>query len=292
MGQKSTKTRIVTTGLDAAGKTTSFVHLKLGSIETIYLKEFERVYYERLQYKNIEFDVFDIGNYNDVNNIFSKYFCDCQALVYFVDSNDRERMRLSHNLLHKILCIPQMINVPVLIFANKQDLPKALSVSQVQLQLGMTFNIDVNMLNQIKHKCLLNVLPNDLLVIITQFLDENECKPYPWRCPYIMDDVMQNGQFIMSCFGFSDDGKNLKYDTRYGIVLRIVNQIVAYLPKEHETNMSKIGKQRRCFVQGCCVTNGDGQYEGLEWLSNTLQDIKKESQTQKQTGGKSDCCVM
>ena len=292
MGQKSTKSRIVATGLDAAGKTTAFYLLKLGNVETIYLKEFERVYYERLQYKGIEFDVIDIANYNDVDNIFDKYFRDCQALIYFVDSNDTERMKLSHNLLHKILCIPQMINAPVLIFANKQDLPKALSVSQVQLQLGMRLTIDVNMLNQIKHKCLLNVLPNDVLSIITQFLDENECKPYPWRYPYIMDDLLQNGRFIMSCFGFSDDHDDKKYETQYGMVLSIVNQIVEYLPKEHETNMSKIGKQKRCFVQGCCVTQGDGLYEGLDWLSITLQDIEKERQTQKQATSKSDCIVM
>ena len=34
------------------------------------------------------------------------------------------------------------------------------------------------------------------------------------------------------------------------------------------------GTQTNCFVQGTCATTGDGLYEGLDWLSTTM-DLKK-----------------
>ena len=30
-------------------------------------------------------------------------------------------------------------------------------------------------------------------------------------------------------------------------------------------------RHRKCFIQACCATKGDGLYEGLDWLSATLQ---------------------
>lgn len=30
-------------------------------------------------------------------------------------------------------------------------------------------------------------------------------------------------------------------------------------------------RQRQWFIQACCATTGDGLYEGLDWLSATLQ---------------------
>jgi len=34
-------------------------------------------------------------------------------------------------------------------------------------------------------------------------------------------------------------------------------------------------KNRKWYSQACCATNGDGLYEGLDWLSNTLVKSKK-----------------
>lgn len=31
---------------------------------------------------------------------------------------------------------------------------------------------------------------------------------------------------------------------------------------------------RKWYIQACCATNGDGLYEGLDWLSATLKDRK------------------
>ncbi|RLN93663.1 hypothetical protein BBJ28_00003627 [Nothophytophthora sp. Chile5] len=33
-------------------------------------------------------------------------------------------------------------------------------------------------------------------------------------------------------------------------------------------------RHRQWFIQACCATTGDGLYEGLDWLSATLQKAK------------------
>lgn len=52
--------------------------------------------------------------------------------MYVVDSNDRERMEEAKYELAKILNEEQLVGVPLLVVANKQDLPHAMSIS-VQL---------------------------------------------------------------------------------------------------------------------------------------------------------------
>jgi ADP-ribosylation factor protein 1 len=34
-------------------------------------------------------------------------------------------------------------------------------------------------------------------------------------------------------------------------------------------------RSRQWFIQACCATTGDGLYEGLDWLSNTLSKVRK-----------------
>jgi len=36
-------------------------------------------------------------------------------------------------------------------------------------------------------------------------------------------------------------------------------------------------KNRKWFIQACCATTGDGLYEGLDWLSNTLLKSKSKA---------------
>lgn len=34
-------------------------------------------------------------------------------------------------------------------------------------------------------------------------------------------------------------------------------------------------RSRTWYIQACCATTGDGLYEGLDWLSSTLQKMRK-----------------
>ncbi|RVE71931.1 hypothetical protein OJAV_G00056850, partial [Oryzias javanicus] len=98
--------RILMVGLDAAGKTTILYKLKLGEIDKI-------------------------------RPLWRHYFQNTQGLIFVVDSNDRERVAESAEELSKMLLEDELKDAVLLVFANKQDLPNALSVSELADKLGL-----------------------------------------------------------------------------------------------------------------------------------------------------------
>ena len=54
-----------------------------------------------------------------------------------VDTNDRERAHEAREELRKMLEEDELRDAVLLVFANKQDLPNALSVSEISSKLGL-----------------------------------------------------------------------------------------------------------------------------------------------------------
>ncbi|XP_041010971.1 ADP-ribosylation factor 2-like isoform X2 [Juglans microcarpa x Juglans regia] len=92
---------------------------------------------ETVKYKNISFTVWDIGGQDKIRPLWKHYFQNTRGLVFVVDSNDRERIPEARNELHRIIGEYELRNALLLVFANKQDLPNSLSVSEVADKLGL-----------------------------------------------------------------------------------------------------------------------------------------------------------
>lgn len=122
-------------GLDAAGKTTILYKLKLGEIVTTIPTIGFNV--ETVEYKNISFTVWDVGGQDKIRPLWRHYFQNTQGLIFVVDSNDRERVGESSEELKKMLEEDELKDAVLLVFANKQDLPNALSVSELTDKLGL-----------------------------------------------------------------------------------------------------------------------------------------------------------
>jgi len=122
-------------GLDAAGKTTILYKLKLGEIVTTIPTIGFNV--ETVEYKNINFTVWDVGGQDKIRPLWRHYFQNTQGLIFVVDSNDRERINEAHEELNKMLNEDELREAAVLIFANKQDLPNAMSVAEITDKLGL-----------------------------------------------------------------------------------------------------------------------------------------------------------
>ncbi|XP_070762835.1 ADP-ribosylation factor 4-like isoform X1 [Enoplosus armatus] len=127
--------RILMVGLDAAGKTTILYKLKLGEIVTTIPTIGFNV--ETVEYKNITFTVWDVGGQDKIRPLWRHYFQNTQGLIFVVDSNDRERVQESCEELTKMLSEDELKDAVLLVFANKQDLPNALSVSELQEKLNL-----------------------------------------------------------------------------------------------------------------------------------------------------------
>eukprot|EP01132_Coremiostelium_polycephalum_P008551 gene8551-10515_t len=163
--------RILMVGLDAAGKTTILYKLKLGEIVTTIPTIGFNV--ETVEFKNINFTVWDVGGQDKIRPLWRHYFQNTQGLIFVVDANDRERIQEACDELQKMLNEDELRDAILLVFCNKQDLPNAMSVAEVTDKLNL-----------------------------------------------------------------------------------------------HSL------RQRKWYIQSTCATSGDGLYEGLDWLSNTLTSPK------------------
>merc|ERR1712054_330598 len=82
--------RILMVGLDAAGKTTILYKLKLGEVVTTIPTIGFNV--ETVEYKNISFNVWDIGGQDKIRKLWRYYYTNTQGLIFVIDSNDRDRI--------------------------------------------------------------------------------------------------------------------------------------------------------------------------------------------------------
>ncbi|KAJ8903374.1 hypothetical protein NDN08_004482 [Rhodosorus marinus] len=127
--------RILMVGLDAAGKTTILYKLKLGEIVTTIPTIGFNV--ETVEYKNINFTVWDVGGQDKIRPLWRHYFQNTQGLIYVVDSNDRDRVVEAREELKKMMYEEELRDATILVFANKQDLPNALSVAELTQKLEL-----------------------------------------------------------------------------------------------------------------------------------------------------------
>uniref|UniRef100_A0A6A7GAH9 ADP-ribosylation factor n=2 Tax=Hirondellea gigas TaxID=1518452 RepID=A0A6A7GAH9_9CRUS len=135
--------RILMVGLDAAGKTTILYKLKLGEVVTTIPTIGFNV--ETVEYKNISFTVWDVGGQDKIRPLWRHYYQNTQGIIFVVDSNDKERVDESSGTeqsakdeLHRMLAEDELREAILLVFANKQDLPHAMSVNEVTERLGLT----------------------------------------------------------------------------------------------------------------------------------------------------------
>jgi small GTP-binding protein len=121
--------RLLLLGLDSAGKTTILYKLKMGEIVTTIPTIGFNV--EEVKYKNLTFVIWDIGGQDKIRKLWNYYFQGSMALIYVVDSSDQNRLEEASEELHKLLNEDELSNIPVLIYANKQDNPNSLNASQL-----------------------------------------------------------------------------------------------------------------------------------------------------------------
>ncbi|XP_033734421.1 ADP-ribosylation factor 3-like [Pecten maximus] len=125
-----TPSRILMLGLDAAGKTTILYKVKLNEqVSTIPTIGFNVE--EVSPCKGVSFTVWDVGGQDKIRPLWKVYFQNTEGLMFVVDSNDRERIDEAREELFGILDNDEMRGVPVVVFANKQDLPHAMNTAEV-----------------------------------------------------------------------------------------------------------------------------------------------------------------
>merc|ERR1711931_209393 len=132
-GQK--ERRILILGLDGAGKTTILYRLQVGEVVTTIPTIGFNV--ETVTYKNLKFQVWDLGGQTSIRPYWRCYYSNTDAVIYVVDSVDRERMGISKQELLSMLDEEELKNALLLVFANKQDMEGAMSPTDIAKELGL-----------------------------------------------------------------------------------------------------------------------------------------------------------
>ena len=127
--------RILMVGLDAAGKTTILYKLKLGEVVTTIPTIGFNV--ETVEYKNISFTVWDVGGQDKIRLLWRHYYQNTQGIIFVVDSNDKDRVEDAREELHRMLAEDELKDALLLVMANKQDLPGALTPPEITDSLGL-----------------------------------------------------------------------------------------------------------------------------------------------------------
>ena len=127
--------RMLMVGLDAAGKTTILYKMKLGEIVTTIPTIGFNV--ETVEYKNIKFTMWDVGGQDKLRPLWRHYFQNTNGVIFVVDSNDKDRVAQARDELQKMLSEDELRDACLLVFANKQDLPNAMTPAEVTDKLGL-----------------------------------------------------------------------------------------------------------------------------------------------------------
>lgn len=128
--------RIILIGLDASGKTTLLYKLKLGeSLSTVPTIGFN---VEEVHFKNLNLTIWDVGGQATLIPLWRYYYQGASAVIFMIDSSDSERLEEAAQTLHSVLNDDLLRDAIVLVMANKQDLPQALSINKISEKLDLS----------------------------------------------------------------------------------------------------------------------------------------------------------
>lgn len=118
-------------GLKGSGKLTILFKMKLGD----YYPSIPEIDY---QVGNIKISAFHVGGQYNINKpTWRQYLNNKQVIIYIIDSADVNSIDESCDELHKILKEDKLKNAVLLVYANKPDLPNAITPDEIKNRLGL-----------------------------------------------------------------------------------------------------------------------------------------------------------
>lgn len=129
-------------GIDKSGKTTLLEKLKTlySDIEGLppdRIVPTVGLNIGRVEAHKTKLIFWDLGGQLGLRSIWEKYYEEAHAVVYVVDSASRNRFEDTKSALEKVVRHPDLQGAPILVFANKQDLPNAVNAEELSRYLEL-----------------------------------------------------------------------------------------------------------------------------------------------------------
>lgn len=126
---KELEIRILLLGLDNAGKSSilcSLLNEPLSNVSPTLGFDIRTIPWGKFRV-----NFWDVGGQETIRAYWKNYFEETDGLIWVVDSVDVSRLEICAAQLCQVLREERLVGISVLIFANKQDLPGALSTSEI-----------------------------------------------------------------------------------------------------------------------------------------------------------------
>eukprot|EP01068_Selenidium_serpulae_P013595 Selendium_serpulae@DN5983_c0_g2_i1.p1 len=136
LSRSNRRFKIVIVGLNNAGKTTILYKLNMGSV--IQTVPTIGCNVEEVHYKNITFQVWDVGGQESMRNTWPFYFEQTAALIFVMDSNAYDNVVVAKLELFNALLSERLQDAPLLVLANKQDVASARAAAEIAMDLNLT----------------------------------------------------------------------------------------------------------------------------------------------------------
>ncbi|XP_070969221.1 ADP-ribosylation factor-like protein 11 [Oncorhynchus clarkii lewisi] len=127
---------VVLMGLGSSGKSTLLFRLKTGLVmDTSPTVGFNVVTLDLN--KKTALTVWDVGGQGEMRVNWRYYLEGCKAMVFVVDSSDRASIGDAQKALKNVLSDNNMKGIPLMVLANKKDLPNTMNIREVSNQLEL-----------------------------------------------------------------------------------------------------------------------------------------------------------
>ncbi|KAL2979754.1 hypothetical protein AAZX31_13G190400 [Glycine max] len=129
-------------GIDKAGKTTLLEKMKsvYSNIEGIppdRIIPTVGLNIGRIEVANSKLVFWDLGGQPGLRSIWEKYYEEAHAVIFVVDASCPSRFEDAKSALEKVLRHKDLQGAPLLILANKQDIPEAVSADELPQYLDL-----------------------------------------------------------------------------------------------------------------------------------------------------------
>jgi GTP-binding protein SAR1 len=134
-GLASKTGKVVLLGLDNAGKTT-LVHMLRDNVLVQHMPT-QKPTMETFTLGGLTFNLFDLGGHAIARRQWADYCSTADAIVFLIDASEPERFPEAKTALDSLFTDDTLRQTPLLILANKIDLPRSASEDQLRMVFGL-----------------------------------------------------------------------------------------------------------------------------------------------------------
>eukprot|EP01013_Petalomonas_cantuscygni_P024608 TRINITY_DN46274_c0_g1_i1.p1 TRINITY_DN46274_c0_g1~~TRINITY_DN46274_c0_g1_i1.p1 ORF type:complete len:197 (+),score=22.87 TRINITY_DN46274_c0_g1_i1:123-713(+) len=134
---------VLIVGLDGAGKSTLLERLKVlydrpeRALPPEKITPTVGLNIARLNLSRYRLLVWDLGGQRQLRALWQKYYAQANAIIFVVDACDATRFPEATTTIRDLAVDPLLTEVPLLVFANKQDRPGASTAAQMVRELHL-----------------------------------------------------------------------------------------------------------------------------------------------------------